>query len=242
MAATSAAAADQFSASSASAARSASAPAWAGLTASARPISSQRGGAVVAVGDGDARQADVGVGVVGVDLEHVLERRPRRRRRCASRSSTSPQSRLAAVARGSARTASRRTSLASFQLPSRRTAVAIAIRSAGRVRVDLAAVPVGVAGVDERGQRRAIADGVVEAHQRVADREVVGARVGRRLQPLARLGRAPERELRPARTARRVGGIDGRAPAASAAAPAGAPARSGPSAAPARRLRLGGAA
>ena len=94
--------------------------------------------------------------------------------------------------------------------------MAIANQIGGAGARHLAAVPVGVAGVDERGQRRAIADGVVEAHQRVPDGEVVGARLGRRLEPLARFARTPERELGP-HAQEEGGGIDGRAPAASAA-------------------------
>ena len=71
--------------------------------------------------------------------------------------------------------------------------MAIAIRSAGRVRSTRPPFQSRVARVDEAGQRRPIADRLVEAHERVAHGEIVGVGGGRLFEPLARLGVTPER-------------------------------------------------
>src|SRR6185437_6358910 len=56
---------------------------------------------------------------------------------------------------------------------------------AGPGAIDVPAVPVGVAGVDQRLPGRAIAEELVEAHERVAQREVGGVRRRRGLQTAA---------------------------------------------------------
>ena len=110
--------------------------------------------------------------------------------------------------------------------------MAIASRSAGLVRATAPAVPVGVADVDQRRQRGALADRLVEPHERVAQRQIVGVRPRRRLQ---RAG-APRRAARARDLGRAHSSSSRRSPAArpspAARGRAGAPPRSARGAAP----------
>ena len=135
------------------------------------------GGGVVAIDDGDPREAHVRVGVVGVELEHVAKAGLRVRRVVLLEQHGAPfevGGRGAGIgAHGVAQDVVR-------VLP-----VAVeADRGSDREQVggpgpvDAPAVPVRVARVDERRQRRALAGGLVFAHEGVAQREVVGVRGG----------------------------------------------------------------
>jgi hypothetical protein len=151
----------------------------------------QRGCAVVTVDDRHPRQTRVRIGVVPIQLEHVLQRGGRVGPVVLLEQHVAPVEVGCRAARiGADRVA---------QHVVRVLPVAIEPRGGrdrqqvGRLRArDGAGVPVGVADVDQRRQRVALADRFVEAHERVAQRQVVGVGGVRRLQPLARLGVQPE--------------------------------------------------
>ncbi len=84
--------------------------------------------------------------------------------------------------------------------------------------IDLAAVPVGVARVDERLPGGAVAGQLVEPHERVAQRQIVGVGGRCALEPVARL-RVEAGRLLGARAENRLRDVVGSAPEARAAEP-----------------------
>ena len=163
---------------------------------------------VVTVVERGPREPDVRVGVVGIDLEHLAERGL-----CVGGVVLLEQQRppvevgadlLAIGADGVAQDV---VGVLPVLVEADRGGDRPQIGRLGPI--DLPAVPVDVAGVDERLPGGAIAGRFVEAHERVAQRKIAGVRGRRRLEPPPRLGIEPGRRFR-ARAQHRLDEITGR--------------------------------